>query len=175
MKYFQFLSGSFFIGNFKWVTGIKQRQVLSQKLKNAFYSIGTPRFTLFDWTQKHFIHSQRICSIFCYQVIRIYDIEFGLRHLLHLPSTDVLSAFQDKYCICHIRPGLFECLNIEYIIFHHTHVNMDWDSVILLSQPFGNVLVFTFYTVNKVWSSLYHSLVHQLPGVLLYFDITPVK
>src|SRR5690606_25744376 len=106
------------------VCAMKELPEFTEKLINTFDAVGIPWFALFERAEEHFVHAQGIRSILLNNVVWVYHIVFGFRHLLHFVATVVFPIFEDEFSISEIRPELPEFFQVEHIVAYDVHVDM---------------------------------------------------
>ena len=137
----------------------------TQEASAAVYAVRVPRLTLIDRPKKHFVEAQSICTIFIDNVVRIYHIEHRLRHFLDSPSTNVLAIFQNKFGSIVFRTPRLKGFDIQDVVHHDIHVNVNRRHFILIFQTKTHKRVGVFYTIYEVRTALDHPLIdHLLKG-----------
>ena len=127
----------------------------------AIYSVRVPGFGLFNRSEEHFVHTKCIGAIFLDNHIRINYIEHRFTHLFNSPSTDIFTVFQDEFGSFVFGSPCFESFQIENIVRYNIYVDMNRSYLILIFQVQRYESIGVFDTINKVASSLYHSLIDQ--------------
>ena len=113
---------------------IEQIPQFLQETVNTVNTIGIPRFGLFYRTEEHFVHTQRVGTVFLNNHIRIDYVVHGFTHLLYRPSADIFSIFQDKLSIVILRTPCFESFYIQNIVGYNIHIHMQRSGFVLVFQ-----------------------------------------
>ena len=140
----------------------------------AIYSVRIPRFGLFNRSEEHFVHTECIGTVFFNNHIRIYHIEHRFTHLFNSPSTDILAVFQNKFGSFVFGSPSLESFQVEDIVGYDVDIYVDRSNFILIFQIERYESIGILDTVDKVTSSLYHSLIYKFLERLFGYGDTPI-
>ena len=165
MQTFEVFFCCFFVRHAQFFTFEEEIPEAAQEAGAAVHAVRVPRFTLIDRPKKHFVEAQGICTIFIDNVVRIYHIEHRLRHLFDSPTADIFAIFQNKFSCAVFRTPRLKGFDIQDVVRHDIHVNVNRRHFILIFQTKTHKRVGVFYTINEVGTALDHPLIdHLLKG-----------
>ena len=148
----------------------------AQKVVDPADALCVPGFVLGQRPKKHFVASQRVCTITLHQIIRGLHVVFGLRHFLHLVATQIGAVvFEQKFSVGELRTPLPESFQIQAVDVHQVNVHVQALRVVGLSLAVRHKLGGPLDAVHEAGPSQDHSLVdHSFEG-LIKPDVSSVK
>ena len=148
MQTFEIFFCCFFVRHAQIFTFEEEIPEAAQEASAAVHAVRVPWLTLIDRPEEHFVEAQSICTIFIDNVVRINHIKHRLRHFFDGPTADIFAIFQDKFSCTVFRTPRLKGFDIQDVVRHDIHVNVNRRHFILIFQTKTHKRVGVFYTIN---------------------------
>ena len=122
----------------------------AQEAEATVDTVAVPRFALVDGTEEHFIETKRVGTVAFYNLIGIYNVEHGLRHLLNRPSANVLAVFENEFRSGKFGAPSLEGFNVEYVILNDIYIYVQGSYIVLILETEAHESIGVLNTVHKV-------------------------
>ena len=141
---------------------------------HAVDTVRIPRFALLERSEEHFVHPQRIGTVIFNDMIGIHHIEHRLRHLFDRPAAQVFTVLENKFRIGELGTPGPERLQIEQVVAHDVHIDMNLLGIVLVFQPQRHEFIRTDDTVYEIRAPLDHTLIHEFPERFAFANIPQI-
>ena len=146
----------------------------AQEFMHAVDAVRVPRFRLFERAEEHLVHAQCVGAVVIDDVVGVHDVEHRLRHLFDRPAADVPALFEDELRILEFGAPCAERVEIEYVVAHDVHIDVDLLGFVLVFQSERYEFVGADHAIDEIRTALDHTLIDEFLERLRFADISQV-